>query len=63
MLRSNYSKGANDLKNSMGALVAYTGDPNSATLAHFNSQYGSARTEWNEGVNAIWAGEKNKPTI
>ena len=54
---------ANDLKNSMGALVSYTGNPNPATLAHFNSQYGTAKTEWDEGVNAIWGGRKDKPTL
>ncbi len=45
---------ANDLKNSMGALVAYAGDSNPATLAHFTSQFGEARAQWNHGVRVIW---------
>jgi hypothetical protein len=57
--------GANDLKNSMGALVAYTGDPNPATLASFSSQYQKARGEWNYGVRTIWrmAHKKHAPTV
>lgn len=45
---------ANDLKNAMGALVAYTGNPNPATLAHFTTAYQAARSEWNDGVSTIW---------
>lgn len=56
---------ANGLKNAMGAMVAYTGNPNPATLAHFTSQYTPAKEEWNEGVKTIWrlAHEPNPPTI
>jgi rRNA maturation endonuclease Nob1 len=55
---------ANDLKNSMGALVAYTGDPNAATLAHFTSQYGPAIAEWNDGIRVIWrAAHRKKPPL
>jgi len=56
---------ANDLKYAMGALVAYTGTPNAATLAHFTTQYDTARAEWNDSVRTIWhlAHEKNPPTI
>ena len=56
---------ANDLKNAMGALVAYTGNPNPATLAQFTSKYRHARGEWNQGVRAIWriAHHKGTPTI
>lgn len=56
---------ANELKNAMGAMVAYTGNPNPATLAHFTSQYTPAREEWNEGVKTIWrlAHESHPPTI
>jgi hypothetical protein len=56
---------ANDLKNAMGALVSYTGDPNPATLAQFTTQYQNARGEWNAGVRAIWrmAGREHPPTI
>lgn len=54
---------SNDLKNAMGALVAYTGDPNPATLAHFNTQFATARSEWNQGARFIWAGKANKPTL
>ena len=56
---------ANDLKNAMGAMVAYAGTPNAATLAHFTSQYGTARAEWNDSVRTIWhlAHEKNPPTV
>lgn len=61
----NAFSGANDLKNAMGALVAYAGDPNAATLAHFSSQYSQARVEWNAGVREIWrlAHRKKPPTI
>jgi hypothetical protein len=57
--------GANDLKNSMGALVTYTGSPNAATLASFTTQYRKARGEWNYGVRTIWrlAHKKRPPTV
>jgi hypothetical protein len=57
--------GANDLKNSMGALVAYTGNPTPASLADFTSQYGSAKAEWNRGISTIWklARQNNPPTV
>jgi hypothetical protein len=57
--------GANDLKNSMGALVAYTGDPNPASLASFTTQYQKARGEWNYGVRTIWrmAHKRHPPTV
>ncbi len=57
--------GANDLKNAMGAVVAYEGDPNPATLAHFSSQYHSAVAEWDDGIRTIWhiAGERHAPTV
>ena len=45
---------ANNLKNAMGALVAYTGNPNPATLAHFSTQYQPAVAEWNKGIEAMW---------
>jgi competence protein ComGC len=45
---------ANDLKNAMGALVSYTGNPNPATLAHFKSQYQTAVAEWDTGIGGIW---------
>jgi hypothetical protein len=53
------SEGANELKNAMGGLVAYTGNPNPATLAHFSTQLEAAKGKWNEGVDQIWtiAGE------
>jgi hypothetical protein len=56
---------ANGLKNAMGALVAYTGNPNPATLAHFTTQFSSAREEWDHGVSTIWstAHEGNAPTL
>jgi hypothetical protein len=47
-------EGANELKNAMGALVAYTGNPNPATLAHFTTQLEAAKSKWNEGAEAIW---------
>ncbi len=45
---------ANDLKNAMGAVVAYTGNPNAATLAQFTSSYQTARSEWNNAILSIW---------
>jgi hypothetical protein len=61
----NVSSGSNDLKNAMGALVAYTGDPNAATLAHFTTQYQNAAGEWNSGVSVIWrlAHRSAPPTV
>ena len=61
----NAFSGANDLKNAMGALVAYTGDPTPATLAHFTSQYQNAASEWDSGVRTIWrlAHRKHPPTV
>jgi hypothetical protein len=53
--------GANDLKNAMGAIVTYTGDPNPATLASLTSQYKQAVNEWNTGVRSIWKGAKKSP--
>ena len=57
----NVFMGANDLKNSMGALVDYAGTQNAATLAHFHSQYTTARSEWNSGVRSIWRTAKREP--
>lgn len=56
---------ANDLKNSMGALVAYTGSPDPASLARFAVGFRDARGRWNDGVVAIWraAGRSGAPTI
>jgi hypothetical protein len=56
---------ANDLKNAMGAVVAYTGNPNPATLAHVTSQYQNAVGEWDDGVTTVWsiAGESKPPTL
>jgi zinc-ribbon domain len=56
---------ANSLKNAMGALVAYTGNPNPATLAHFTTQYTPAKEEWDEGITSIWrlARESSAPTL
>jgi hypothetical protein len=53
------SEGANELKNAMGAIVAYTGNPNPATLAQVSTQLEAAKSKWNEGVDEIWtmAGE------
>jgi hypothetical protein len=53
------SEGANELKNAMGAMVAYTANPNPATLAHLSIQLEAAKGKWNEGVDEIWtiAGE------
>ena len=54
---------ANSLKNAMGALVAFAGNPGAATLAHFTSQYTPAKEEWDAGVSTIWrlAHEPNAP--
>jgi hypothetical protein len=48
------SEGANELKNAMGAIVAYTGNPNPATLAHVSTQLETAKSKWNEGAEEIW---------
>jgi hypothetical protein len=46
--------GANGMKNSMGALVAYIGKPTGVTLASFQTQYQNAQGEWNEGLTTIY---------
>jgi hypothetical protein len=55
----------NELKNSMGAIVAYTGDPNPASLAHFRSEYQPAVAGWNHGIQTIWrlARKHKAPTV
>ena len=57
--------GANDLKNALGALVAYTGNPNAATLAQFTSQFQTGQSEWNDAVTQLWqdAGATKPPTV
>lgn len=56
------SSDAGEVKNAMGALVAYCGTPNAATLASFTSQYEQARTDWDRDVRTIWAiARKKKP--
>jgi hypothetical protein len=56
--------GLNELKNSMGALVGYLGDPNPATLASFSTQFDRGKSEWNEGVLAVYAeSSQTKPLI
>jgi hypothetical protein len=59
------SAGASDLESAMAALVAYTGNPSSATLQQFLGQYQNARSEWNSGIRAIWqiAGASNPATV
>lgn len=47
-------EGANELKNAMGALVAYAGNPNPATLAHLNAQFEKGKEKWDEGVETVW---------
>ncbi len=56
---------AGEVKNAMGALVAYCGTPNAATLASFTSQYQQARADWDRDVRVIWAiaREKKPPTF
>lgn len=54
----------NGLKNSMGALVTYLGNPNPATLASFKTQYAQAKDEWNAAVQVVYAkSSQPKPTI
>jgi hypothetical protein len=59
------SEAAGELKNAMGALVAYTGNPNPATLAHFGVQVQGAQGKWNQAVDEIWeiAHEHNAPRL
>jgi hypothetical protein len=56
---------ANQLKNSMGALVGLTANANPATIASFTTQYQTGHDEWNSAVTTIWhlAHESNPPTI
>lgn len=62
---TNVFDGSNDLKNSMGAIVTYTGAPNPATLASLTTQYRRAVAEWNGGVRVIWrlAGATKAPVV
>ena len=55
----------NDLKNSMGGIVAFTVSPDTATEAKMTSQYGTAVAEWNSDVTTLWtaAGLTGAPTI
>lgn len=48
------SEGANELKNAMGAIVAYTGSPNPASLAHATTQMQAAKSKWNTGAEEVW---------
>lgn len=53
-----------ELKNAMGALVAYTGDPNAATLAHFTTQWQTGAADWNQAVGDLYSGtSQTAPTI
>jgi outer membrane murein-binding lipoprotein Lpp len=57
---------AGDLKNAMGALVAYSGNPNAATLASLTTQFDGAVGEWNSAITALYAHVKSSeppPTI
>jgi hypothetical protein len=55
----------NDLKNAMGGIVAFTGNPNPATQAKMTLQYQTAVQEWNDAVTTIWstAGQDQPPTV
>ena len=57
--------GANDLKSSMSAFVAWAGDPNAATLARLSAQLQQGRSEWNIAVRTIWrlAARAHPPTV
>ena len=46
--------GANELKNAMGALVAYLGNSTPVTLASFQTQYQKGQNDWNEGLTTIY---------
>jgi hypothetical protein len=61
----NVSDGENGLKNSMGALVKFTGAPNAANEASFSTQYNNGLGQWNAGVKALWAAaaKKGAPVI
>jgi len=51
----NIQEGANELKNAMGALVAYAGNSNAATLAHLNAEFEKGKEKWDEGVERVWS--------
>jgi hypothetical protein len=57
---------ANDLKNAMGGVVAWTNTPDAAgTTAQLTGKLKTAIEEWNAGVMTVWtsAGNSNTPTI
>jgi hypothetical protein len=54
----------NGFKNSMGALVAYAGDPSPATLALYTMQWQPSMSDWNAGVARVYAGStQTRPTV
>jgi len=56
---------ANELKDSMGAMLRVADSPTPTNIVSFQTQFHEGRSEWNEGVRAVWrfAGKKNPPTV
>lgn len=57
--------GSNELKNAMGAFVAYASNPNPGTLGSLNSQLNRGVSDYNQGIKEMWAlaGESDPPII
>jgi hypothetical protein len=56
----------NELKNGMGAIVAFTENPNAGTLGAANSKLDQGITDWDQAATVIWtmAGQSNAiPTL
>jgi hypothetical protein len=56
----------NELKNGMGALVAFAESPNGGTLGAASAKLGQGITDWDQGAKTIWtlAGDKaDIPTL
>ena len=58
-------RGLNKIKNSMGALVALTGNLTAPQVASFVTQFQQGQSEWNDAVVNLWnsAGLSSPPTI
>ncbi len=56
----------NELKNGMGALVAFAENPNAGTLGAANSKLGQGVTDWDQAATVLWtmAGQESElPTL
>ena len=57
--------GANEMRDALGGLVAYTRHPDAATLARYRAQLKGGGEKWNEAIGQIWhlGGSSNPPML